>query len=193
MSLQRELEALSFKDGLTGIANRRRFDATLETEWESAQRAQLPLSLLFLDVDMFKQFNDLYGHLQGDNCLVKIAQTLQLAVTGPRDLVARYGGEEFVLMLPETNADGAMKVAERCQRLIEQLDITHAHSLHGQRVSASIGVGSIIPHAQTSLSEFIRGVDVQLYTAKQNGRNRIEVAHFPQLLGQEARALKSVI
>jgi diguanylate cyclase (GGDEF)-like protein/PAS domain S-box-containing protein len=180
LSLQKELEALSFKDGLTGIANRRRFDMNLEIEWDNAHRNQLPLSLILLDVDMFKQFNDLYGHIQGDNCLIHLAQTLQLALTGPRDLVARYGGEEFVIMLPETNANAALKVAERCRRLIEQQAIAHAHSPHGEIVTASVGVGSVIPHDKIALTDFIRSVDRQLYAAKQNGRNRIEVAQIAQ-------------
>ena len=192
LSLQRELEALSFKDGLTGIANRRRFDTALDGEWESALRNQLPLSLIMLDVDLFKQFNDLYGHIQGDNCLINVAQTLQLAMTGPRALVARYGGEEFVMMLPETNADEALKIADRCRRLVEQQAIVHAQSPHGQVLTASLGVGSIIPHSHIELTDFIRGVDQRLYAAKQNGRNRIEIANFSQSLNQEVRRLKVV-
>jgi len=113
LALQKELEALSFKDGLTGIANRRQFDASLEREWESARGSQLPLSLLLFDVDFFKQFNDLYGHVQGDKCLTDIAQTLNLAAVGPRDVVARFGGEEFVVLLRNATLETARKAFER--------------------------------------------------------------------------------
>lgn len=174
LALQKELEALSFKDGLTDIANRRRFDAALEREWESARARRQPLSLILFDIDFFKQYNDLYGHIQGDECLTKVAQTLSLALVSPRDLVARYGGEEFVILLPETDAFGAQRVAERCQRLIEKLAIPHAQSPHAQRVTISIGVGTVIPGDIPSPTNFLQAVDQQLYAAKQNGRNRIE-------------------
>lgn len=173
-ALQKELEALSFKDGLTGIANRRRFDASLEVEWQTACNSRLPLSLVLIDVDLFKQYNDTYGHIQGDKCLTDVAQTLNLALAGPRDLVARYGGEEFILILPETDALGARRVAERCQRLIEKQAIVHAQSPHGQMLTVSIGVGTVMPSHDMGPSEFIQAVDRQLYAAKQNGRNRIE-------------------
>ena len=174
IALQKELEALSCKDGLTGIANRRQFDVSLEREWASARSSGLPLSLILIDVDFFKQYNDLYGHIQGDTCLIDIAQTLNLASIGPRDVVARFGGEEFILMLPETDAAVARKVAERCQRLIEKLDVPHSQSPHGQHVTVSIGVGTVVPRAETSATEFLQAVDRLLYAAKQNGRNRIE-------------------
>jgi len=173
LALQKELEALSFKDGLTGIANRRQFDTSLAREWESARQSQRPLSLLLIDVDHFKQYNDLYGHLQGDSCLTEIAQTLRLALVGPRDLVARYGGEEFVLVLPETDAAGAQRVAERCLRLIEKLALPHAQNPHGQRVTVSIGVGTLTPGPGAEPQDALRAVDQQLYRAKQEGRNRI--------------------
>lgn len=174
LNLQKELEVLSFKDGLTNIANRRRFDSSFELEWERAGSERRPLSILLFDVDFFKQYNDLYGHTQGDKCLVEIAQTLSLALDGPRDLVARYGGEEFVVLLPEADADVALKVAERCQRLLQKKSILHALSPHGRRVTVSIGAGTVVPDAQAQAADFIKAVDEQLYAAKKNGRDRIE-------------------
>jgi len=174
LSLQKELEVLSFKDGLTNIANRRRFDTGFELEWERARSERQPLSVLLFDVDFFKQYNDLYGHTQGDQCLVDIAQTLSLALDGPRDLVARYGGEEFVVLLPEADAEVARKVAERCQRLLQKKAIVHALSPHGRRVTVSIGAGTMMPGGQADRAGFIRAVDQQLYAAKNNGRDRIE-------------------
>jgi len=175
IALQKELEALSFKDGLTNIANRRRFDVSLELEWASARSNGQPLSILLFDIDFFKQYNDLYGHVRGDRCLIDIAQTLSLALDGPRDMVARYGGEEFVVLLPQADASVALKVAERCQRLIQKQAIPHAQSPHDQRITVSIGVGTIVPDDQTKPSSFIEAVDQQLYAAKKNGRNRIDV------------------
>lgn len=174
LSLQKELEVLSFRDGLTNIANRRRFDSSFELEWDRARTEGKALSILLLDVDFFKQYNDLYGHTQGDQCLVEIAQTLSLALDGPRDLVARYGGEEFVVLLPEADAAVALKVAERCQRLLDKKSIVHALSPHGRRVTVSIGAGTVVPAEQADRASFINAVDRQLYVAKNNGRHRIE-------------------
>ena len=174
LALQKELEALSFKDGLTNIANRRRFDASLELEWDSAIRLRQPLSILLFDIDFFKQYNDLYGHVQGDRCLVDIAQTLSLALDGPRDLVARFGGEEFIVLLPGADASVALKVAERCQRLIQKQAIVHAHSPHDQRVTVSVGVGTVVPDEHINPSQFLELVDQRLYLAKKNGKNRVE-------------------
>lgn len=176
ISLQKELEALSFKDGLTGVSNRRSFDSTLDTEWASARRSAQPLSLIMVDVDFFKQYNDCYGHTQGDECLKNVAQTLALAVTRPRDIVARFGGEEFACILPGTDADAASKVAERCLRLIRDQRISHEGSAISKFVTVSMGVGTIKPSAEMEPKHFIEAVDNLLYKAKQNGRNRIEFA-----------------
>lgn len=174
LALQKELEALSFKDGLTHIANRRQFDASLQLEWESARSSGTSLSVLLFDIDFFKQYNDLYGHVQGDSCLVDIARTLALALDSPRDLVARFGGEEFIVLLPQTDTSVALKVAERCQRLIRKQAIVHAASPHDQRLTVSIGVGTVTPGEHLKPASFIEAVDRQLYAAKKNGRNRIE-------------------
>jgi len=176
--LQHELEALSFKDGLTGVANRRKLEAALDLEWASAVRSGLPLSLIMVDVDFFKQYNDLYGHVRGDETLKRIAQTLSLAVTRPRDLIARFGGEEFVVILPETDAHAAQQVAQRCRNLIAQLQVLHEAAAADGIVTVSMGIGTIKPDGQMIQTQFIEAVDKLLYRAKENGRNRIEAENF---------------
>ncbi|GBG14066.1 diguanylate cyclase [Novimethylophilus kurashikiensis] len=171
--LQKELEELSFKDSLTGISNRRRFDLILEEEWSHAQRNQQPLSLIMIDIDYFKQYNDHYGHIQGDNCLKQVAQVLGLAATRSRDFIARFGGEEFVLVLPETSEESAKKVAERCRELIFKEQIPHQKSQVSQLLTISMGVGTIIPARGDEQVGFVESVDRLLYSAKQNGRNRL--------------------
>ncbi|UTF58730.1 sensor domain-containing diguanylate cyclase [Gilvimarinus sp. DA14] len=169
--LQKELEELSFQDGLTGVANRRMYDSVLELEWNNARRNQQPLSMILFDIDFFKQYNDHYGHIQGDDCLKQVAKTLSKAATRPRDFFARYGGEEFVLILPETDADAVQKVAERCRSLIFKQQIPHQHSPVSQVLTLSQGVGTIIPSHKDSIKAFSNLVDQRLYRAKQQGRN----------------------
>lgn len=171
--LQKELEALSFKDGLTGVANRRMFDSILETEWAHARRNNQPLSVIMLDIDYFKPYNDRYGHLQGDACLKRVAQVLNSAATRSRDLFARFGGEEFVLVLPETDEKSAAKIAERCRNLIFKEQIVHEASPAAQILTVSIGVSSITPSHQDDPLRFIEEADRRLYQAKQRGRNCI--------------------
>ena len=171
--LQKELEALSFKDGLTGVANRRMFDSILDTEWAHARRNNQPLSLIMLDIDYFKPYNDRYGHVQGDACLKRVAQALNSAATRARDLFARFGGEEFVLVLPETDEKSAVKIAERCRNLIFKEQIAHEASPAGQILTVSIGVSSITPSHQDDPLRFIEEADRRLYQAKQRGRNCI--------------------
>ena len=174
LSLQKELEALSFKDGLTGAANRRMFDARLDQEWKNAARSGQPLSVILLDIDYFKQYNDFYGHIRADERLTQVAQTLMLATGRPGDLVARFGGEEFVLLLPETGAATAREIAECCQRMIGNMGIPHEKSPISPSLTVSMGVGTATPLAQTDAMDFMHSVDQLLYAAKQNGRNRIE-------------------
>jgi len=171
--LQKELEELSFKDGLTGIANRRMFDSILDVEWTHARRNSQSLALVMLDIDYFKQYNDRYGHIQGDDCLKRVARALSSAATRSRDFLARFGGEEFVLVLPETDEKAALKIAERCRNLIFKEQIPHEHSPVGQLLSVSIGVGVIVPTHQDEPLRFVEDVDKRLYRAKQQGRNCI--------------------
>jgi diguanylate cyclase (GGDEF)-like protein/PAS domain S-box-containing protein len=173
ISLQKELEDLSFKDGLTGVANRRMFDSIMELEWENARRNNQPLSLIMIDIDYFKQYNDHYGHLQGDECLKRVASALNSAATRARDAFARFGGEEFVLVLPETDEASAHKIAERCRSLIFKEQIPHEKSQTGQLLTVSMGVGTITPTHRDEVMSFIEAVDQRLYQAKQRGRNCI--------------------
>jgi diguanylate cyclase (GGDEF)-like protein/PAS domain S-box-containing protein len=170
---QKELEILSYKDGLTGVFNRRMFDTVLEREWLNAQQNKQSLSLIMLDIDYFKQYNDHYGHIQGDDCLKMIGKILSGAATRSRDFFARYGGEEFVLVLPETDNEAAIKVAERCRNLLFKAQIPHSQSEVSQIVSVSIGVATIIPTKQDEHIAFVEQVDKLLYLAKQKGRNCI--------------------
>lgn len=171
--LQKELEELSFKDALTGVYNRRMFDSVMEVEWANAKRNHQPLSLLMVDIDYFKQYNDHYGHIHGDDCLKRVANTLSNVATRSRDFFARFGGEEFIVVLPETDATAANMIAERCRSLIFKAQIPHEKSLVSQMLTISIGVSTIIPtHSEQSI-DFIAAVDRQLYQAKEKGRNRI--------------------
>jgi diguanylate cyclase (GGDEF)-like protein len=167
-----ELEKLVNLDGLTQIANRRCFDDRLSIEWQRLSREQQPMSLLLLDIDYFKRYNDCYGHQVGDECLQAIAQALEKALYRPADLVARYGGEEFVAILPNTSLDGAIIVAEQIRSAIANLEIPHQNSDISDIVTISVGVTSLIPSPQQKSLTLIKQADVALYSAKQQGRNR---------------------
>jgi diguanylate cyclase (GGDEF)-like protein len=167
-----KLEELANQDGLTQVANRRRFNARLQEEWKRLTREKLPLTLILLDVDKFKSYNDFYGHLAGDDCLFKIAQTLQKVVRRPADLVARYGGEEFVILLPNTNLEGGIKVAQSIQQSIHDLAITHRQSSVQEIVTVSLGISSLIPNLESQPDILISYADKALYDAKQQGRDR---------------------
>lgn len=176
ITLQKELEELSFKDGLTGVANRRMFDTVLETEWLKAKQNQQPLSLMIIDIDYFKEYNDLYGHLQGDDCLKQVAQTLTGVAARARDFFGRFGGEEFVLLLPETDENAAWQVAERCRQALFKRQIPHDGSKVSQLLTISLGIHTMTPRQQDELTDFIDKADKQLYKAKQLGRNCIQAA-----------------
>lgn len=176
LQLQKQLEELSYQDGLTGVANRRMFDNRLQMEWSNAQRNSLPLSLILLDIDYFKQYNDHYGHVRGDDCLKSVGQALSGAAVRPRDLLARYGGEEFVLLLPETDAQAAAQVAERCRQLIRGQNIQHAHSQVAPLLTISLGVGTLVPGPFDQPEAFLERVDSLLYKAKHQGRDQAVLA-----------------
>lgn len=168
------LAELSTTDPLTGIANRRQFDQTLAVEWKRAQRQQQPLSLLMLDVDMFKAYNDHYGHQAGDECLRAIAVALRSCCQRSGDLLARYGGEEFVLIADADQA-GALQFAEKLRSAVEDIKLAHARSPSGQ-VTASIGLATLVPDPTTSPDTLLRLADEALYQAKADGRNRVRQA-----------------
>lgn len=174
--LQKELEELSFKDGLTGVANRRMFDMVLETEWLKARQNKQPLTLIIIDIDFFKEYNDCYGHLQGDDCLKQVAQVLNGAASRGRDFFGRFGGEEFVMLLPEADEHAGRAVAERCRQLLFKQQIPHQNSHISQLLTISLGVSTMIPAQNNQLKELIDRADKQLYQAKQKGRNCIQSA-----------------
>ncbi|WP_298231850.1 diguanylate cyclase [uncultured Azohydromonas sp.] len=167
-----ELARLAAFDPLTGLANRRRFDAALEDAWRVAQRQREALSLLMIDVDRFKQFNDSYGHPEGDACLRRVAMALRGVSRRPGDLVARWGGEEFAMLLPGTDADGARVVAELVRRAVVLLAIEHRHGVQG-RVTLSVGMHTLVPGPGARVQSLVEGADRALYAAKQGGRNRV--------------------
>lgn len=166
-----ELQKLAALDGLTGIANRRRFDDALRAEWQRAHRNKTPLSLLLCDVDHFKLYNDALGHPAGDLCLKKTAGVLTACLKRPADLAARYGGEEFALLLPDTDIDGASQIAETCRTRIERLELNHPGT-SGGIVTMSLGVATIIPDGDTRPEQLVDSADKALYAAKERGRNR---------------------
>jgi diguanylate cyclase (GGDEF)-like protein len=169
----RKLEQLSISDELTGTANRRHFDITFEREWNSAARNEYPISLIYLDIDFFKSYNDNYGHQAGDRCLKKIGDALNQCVRRSRDLLARYGGEEFVVLLPHTEMEEAFQVAENIRIYIQNMDIRHSYSEISDQITVSLGVASALPSPQTKSSYLIEQADAALYQAKNSGRNQV--------------------
>jgi len=173
-----ELAEQATTDGLTGVPNRRCLEEMLAKEWRRAMRVADPLSLLLIDVDHFKGFNDLYGHQAGDECLRFVARTIAATIRRPHDLVARYGGEEFVVVLPATTLDGAERMAQGIRTTIAGLAVPHA-ATSGGAVTVSVGAASAIPTSDTEPAMLIEAADGALYTAKRNGRNRVDVADRP--------------
>ncbi|KPA14808.1 response regulator receiver modulated diguanylate cyclase [Candidatus Magnetomorum sp. HK-1] len=167
------LARIAAQDGLTGIPNRRRFDQILSSEWKRSLRHQHYFSIILLDIDFFKRYNDHYGHAEGDECLKKVAKTISTAMPRSEDLAARYGGEEFACILPETGLDGALVVADRIIKNIRQQKILHEKSDADNYVTVSIGVNSRVPQPTETQINLVEAADQALYKAKKNGRNQI--------------------
>lgn len=171
--LEEVLRELSYLDGLTSIANRRHFDEVLSKEWQRALRERKPISVIFIDIDFFKAYNDTYGHLSGDDCLKQVANTISCTVRRPGDFVARYGGEEFAVILPNTAALGAITVAESMRKGVESQKILHAGSKVSSYVTISAGVATMIPAQDNNPDFLVATADKALYQAKNEGRNRV--------------------
>ena len=171
---EKELADFARVDGLTRIANRLKFDEYLQFQWDIQKRAQQPLTLIMSDIDFFKQFNDVYGHQAGDECLVLVAQALATALHRPEDIACRYGGEEFSLILPHTPMDGAVHIADIVQTNLAKMKIPHCESKVNEFVTLSMGVSTMVPTKDLSLESLIKEADEKLYSAKHNGRNRVE-------------------
>ena len=173
----RELHRLATLDGLTGVANRRRFDEYLDAEWRHLAREKLPLSLILCDIDFFKRYNDTYGHQAGDACLRRVADALCFCAKRSVDLVARYGGEEFAVIMPNTTLMGASQVAEEIWAVVNALEIEHTQSAVSDRVTISSGIACINPALNMSPTVLIAAADAALYKAKAAGRN----TYFPKM------------
>jgi diguanylate cyclase (GGDEF)-like protein len=176
LRLTRELEKLSYTDGLTKVINRRGFDTALERAWTECLERRSPLSLVMLDVDHFKKYNDALGHQQGDECLKAVAQTLeqQVHASGEAHVLARYGGEEFAAVL-RVNAHTAQYIGEKLRSAVQQLNLPHPNSSVGATVSISVGVATFVPDQTRQASDLIATADAALYQAKNSGRNRVVV------------------
>ena len=166
------LRSIALRDGLTGVGNRRKFDEDMRAAWWHCKRDQVPLSLIMLDVDFFKRFNDRYGHHAGDQCLISIAQQIKFGLSRPYDSIARYGGEEFACLLPDTGAEGAARVAVKLLGLVRELAIEHADSDASPVVSVSLGVATVVPVEGLDSMVLIEAADEQLYKSKNAGRAR---------------------
>lgn len=172
------LQQLANEDGLTGLANRRRFDQYFNSQWLELAQQRSPISLILCDIDFFKLYNDKYGHPAGDICLQKVANVLKDTAQKYQDLVARYGGEEFAVILPHTHDRGALHVAAAMQAGVRELKIVHSGSTVSQFVTLSLGIATVIPNFETSPLALIEAADKALYQAKAEGRNRIIIKHI---------------
>ncbi len=173
-----KLERQAATDGLTGIPNRLCFDGVLAREWSRHERSDLPLSVAMIDADFFKAFNDEYGHLAGDECLRAVARAIKASVRRPADFCARFGGEEFAVVLPNTDEEGAIRVAEMICMHVRNAAIPHPRSPASQFVTVSIGLATVVPTPERSRQDFLHDVDMALYRAKEAGRNQIAQVTF---------------
>jgi diguanylate cyclase (GGDEF)-like protein len=178
---KRNLEQLSYLDSLTGISNRRRFEEVLDVEWRRACRVSAPLSLIMIDIDYFKSYNDAYGHQRGDYCLKRVAETLNNSLQGAGDLAARYGGEEFAVILPESEAHEAALLGEELREKIEALEIPH-ETPAGCVLTISVGVATVYPEKELSVISLLSAADQALYRAKYEGRNQVLISDSSRLL-----------
>lgn len=186
----KQLAHLSQTDGLTQIANRRFFDSSLVQEWKRSKREQQPISLVLFDLDFFKQYNDQYGHLQGDECLRTISELVASVINRPGDLFARFGGEEFILLLPNTPHEGALNIAEQCRELVASLAMPHHHSEISEVVTISVGVCTLTPEGAMTEHELLDLTDQALYCAKDRGRNTVVSANREGFSPREEHKLR---
>jgi diguanylate cyclase (GGDEF)-like protein len=171
----KQLTRMSYLDGLTSVPNRRYFEEFFTREWKNAVRVSSFISLIMLDIDCFKSYNDTYGHLNGDDCLKKIATTLSKTLKRPKDFLCRYGGEEFIAVLPDTDEKGVLEVANRFLRETKKLKIAHKTSSAGKNVTISIGVATVKPGKKDKANSLVNKADEALYQAKQSGRDCVKV------------------
>lgn len=184
MRQAQQLSILSQQDALTGLANRRYLDEVLENEWKRSIRHEVPITIMMIDIDFFKLYNDTLGHIQGDQCLRRIAILLGSISSRSGDLAARYGGEEFLLLFSMTDKDQALIQVQRLMQLMQNIGIAHPRSNVSKYVTISVGVATTTPHLNDSLSEFISQADHALYVAKNNGRNQYHVATIENVISE---------
>ncbi|ENU26402.1 MULTISPECIES: GGDEF domain-containing protein [Acinetobacter] len=184
MRQAQQLSILSQQDALTGLANRRYLDEVLENEWKRSIRHEVPITIMMIDIDCFKLYNDTLGHIQGDQCLRRIAILLGSISSRSGDLAARYGGEEFLLLFSMTDKDQALIQVQRLMELVRNIGIAHPRSNVSKYVTISVGVATTTPHLNDSLSEFISQADHALYVAKSNGRNQYHVATSENVISE---------
>ncbi|KXO87384.1 MULTISPECIES: GGDEF domain-containing protein [Acinetobacter] len=184
MRQAQQLSILSQQDALTGLANRRYLDEVLENEWKRAIRHEVPITIMMIDIDFFKLYNDTLGHIQGDQCLRRIAILLGSIASRSGDLAARYGGEEFLLLFSMTDKEQAIIQVQRLMELVRTIAINHPKSSVSKHVTISVGVATMTPHLNDSLSEFVSQADHALYIAKSNGRNQYHIATSDNVISE---------